>query len=147
MYLGRLAHRTATPSRRKVPRIGFADSQDDTIELTFLNAVKNAGVRFKLNLKRCAWAEIFVPPQIARRMRGFCNSEISPLQLKLFRGLSEIRNSNVAFSWFFAVCYPSADIPAIQHLMPAMAVLIHVNHVFVGEQSRCVGIIARQVAP
>lgn len=72
--------------------------------------------------------------------------DIARAHRKISWCLAQVEESDVFLAWACAIGHPHAQVASVQHLMAAPAVLIDFEYLFVSNERRGCGIVARQIA-
>ncbi len=83
-------------------------------------------------------------PQITHTCHGVRNAEVAPSESHVFRSLAQIEHRDVMLS-LRAFGNPGPDVSLIQHLMSAVAALVHIDHFLIRDERSRSCIIARQI--
>src|SRR5580700_2011805 len=97
-------------------------------------------------MQPCRRADRLMAPQIARPCGRNLQPNILPLQVYSFLRLSQVENRNIAFSERCAIRNPRADVPSLERLVPATAVLIYFDHFLIRDERGRGRVVAGQVS-
>ena len=102
-------------------------------------------MRRQLNPNRVHFPQILARPQIPHFSIARRKPNIAPRQINFLRRLAKIEHRHIMRARI-AVRHPGANTPAIQRLMPALTVLINLQHFLIRNQRSGRRIVTRQIS-